>query len=150
MRLLLAVVLVAMAAAIVLPALGSYQRSEVEHRIQVAVAGIDAAARSVYHHPGSSRTVVVDVPPAGRFHLERLVIGGDPATDPAMSAVISWSHSGGTTSRHVVSGDTAPIPLSGPDGRALTVEGPRAVLVLEAKVRTDGPATVRYVEVREA
>jgi hypothetical protein len=148
LKLLVSVVLMAMAAAILLPALQAYQRSEIEHRIELTVTDISSAALAVYHHPGSSRTVVVDVPSAGGYQLESLTIGGDLGASPSGTAVITWRHSGGTEGSRAVTTPNGHVPLCGPDGRALEVEGPRVVLVLEARQADTGPWTGRYVEVR--
>lgn len=147
-KLLVAVVLMAMAAAILLPALQAYQRSEVEQRIELTVAEISSAALAVYRHPGSSRTVTVDVPSAGGYRLEGLTIGGDLGEPPGGAAVITWRHSGGVERSHAVTTTNGQVPLCGPDGRAVEVAGHRTVLVLEAMEATSGPWTGHYVEVR--
>ena len=91
-KLLLSVVLLTMATAVLMPTLYAYQQSEVERRIQVAIAEIDSAARSVFHHPGSSRTVLVDIPSSGSFHLERLTIGGDLTAPTSHTTVRAVRH----------------------------------------------------------
>ena len=68
-KLLVSVVIMALATTVLLPVLRGYQESTMEDRVNLAVSKIAAAARTAYHHPGSSRTVVVDVPPAGVVHL---------------------------------------------------------------------------------
>ncbi len=145
-KLLVSVVLMTMAAAILLPALHAYQLSEIEHHIELAVADIASAARSVHRHPGSSRTVGVDVPPAGGFRLERLSIGGDIGRPTGEASTIRWRHSGGGTGIHVVASSMGQVPITGPDGRALLVQGDTAMLVLEG--RRSGPDSATYVEVR--
>jgi hypothetical protein len=146
-KLLLSVVLMTMATAVLLPVLHAYQRSELEHRVEMAVGEIDAAARAAYHHPGSSRTVLVDVPPAGAYRLEELTIGGDLGRDGARAAIVSWVHSGGTRGNHVVSSQGGPVPMAGPDGGPLSMSGSRALLVLEAKAAPPGCIYATYVEV---
>ena len=147
-KLLVSVVLMVMAAAVLLPSLQTYQRSEIEHRIELAVAEISSAALAVYRHPGSSRVVEVDVPPCGGYELEGLSIGGDISSSPAGAAVISWRHSGGVERDHAVTTQNGHVPLCGPDGKALDVQGPRAVLVLEARQASLGSWAGHYVEVR--
>jgi hypothetical protein len=147
-KLLLSVVLMTMAVAVLMPALSAYQQSEVEHRIQLAVAEIDAAARAAYHHPGSSRTVLVDVPSSGSYRLVGLTVGGDLCNDGHVAAIISWRHSGGVEGHHVVATRGGPVYLAGSDGGPLDLEGDRFLLVLEARAAPPGCQTPTFVEVR--
>ncbi len=147
-KLLLTVVLMTMATAVLLPTLHAYQQNEVEHRIQVAIAEIDSAARSVFHHPGSSRTVLVDIPSSGSFHLERLTIGGDLAAPGSEAAFIRWRHSGGAEGNHLVTTRGGPLSMAGPDGEPLEIEGHQCLLVLEARTSPPGSQPDTFVEVR--
>jgi hypothetical protein len=147
-KLLISVVLMAMAAAILLPALHAYQMTEIEQRIELTVVEVSAAALAVYRHPGSSRTVVIDVPSAGGCRLESITIGGNLSASPASSALITWRHSGGIEMSQAVMTQNGHVPMCGPDGKALEVVGARAVIVLEARQTEIGPWTGRYVEVR--
>ncbi len=147
-KLLLSVVLMAMATAVLMPTLYAYQQSEVEHRIQVAIAAIDSAARSVFHHPGSSRTVLVDIPSSGSFHLERLTIGGDLAAPGPEAAFIRWRHSGGTEGNHLVLTNGGPLAMAGTNGGPLDIEGHQCLLVLEARESPQGSQPITFVEVR--
>lgn len=147
-KLLLSVVLMTMAIAVLMPALHAYQQSEVEHRIHLTVAEIDAAARAAFHHPGSSRTVQVYVPSSGSYRLESLIIGGDLTADGPLAAGISWRHSGGMKGTHVVSTHSGPLNLAGPDGGPVSLDGARYLLVLEAKTAPPGCQATTFVEVR--
>ena len=147
-KLLLSVVLMTMATAVLMPTLHAYQQREVEHRIQVAIAEIDSAARSVFHHPGSSRTVLVDIPSSGSFHLERLTIGGDLAAPGPGAALIRWRHSGGAEGNHLVTTNGGPLSMAGPNGGHLDIEGQQCLLVLEARASPPGSQSNTFVEVR--
>ncbi len=147
-KLLLSVVLMTMAFAVLMPVLQAYQQNEVEHRIQLAVAEIDAAARAAYHHPGSSRTVLVDIPSSGSYRLESLTIGGDLTDDGPEAAIISWRHSGGMKGNHAVSTHGGPVSMAGPDGGPIVLDGDRFLLVLEAKTAPPESHVSTYVEVR--
>ena len=147
-KLLLTVVLMTMATAVLMPTLYAYQQSEVEHRIQVAIAEIDSAARSVFHHPGSSRTVLVDIPSSGSFHLERLTIGGDLAATGPAAALIRWRHSGGAEGNHLVTTRGGPLSMAGPNGGPLDIDGHGCLLVLEARASPPGSQPDTFVEVR--
>jgi len=147
-KLLLSVVLLTMATAVLMPTLYAYQQSEVEHRIQVAIAEIDSAARSVFHHPGSSRTVLVDIPSSGSFHLERLTIGGDLTAPGPEAALIRWRHSGGAEGNHLVTTSRGPLAMAGTNGGPLDIEGHQFLLVLEARTTLQGNQPIAFVEVR--
>ncbi len=147
-KLLLSVVLMTMATAVLMPTLYAYQQSEVEHRIQMTVAEIDSAARSVFHHPGSSRTVLVDIPSSGSFHLERLTIGGDLASPGPEAAIIRWRHSGGVEGDHLVTTSRGPLAMAGTNGGPLDIEGHQCLLVLEAMTSAQGNQPITFVEVR--
>ncbi len=147
-KLLLSVVLMTMATAVLMPTLHAYQQSEVEHRIQLAIADIDSAARSVFHHPGSSRTVLVDIPSSGSFHLERLTIGGDIAAPDPEASFIRWRHSGGAEGNHLVTTNRGPLSMAGPNGGPLDIEGHQCLLVLEVRASPSGSQLDAFVEVR--
>ena len=87
-RLLLSVVLIAMATAVLYPALQAYSRSEMEHRLTIASREICSAAESVHRNPGSSRTVHIDVPSSGIIRLTRLTIGGDQTSSLANPSIL--------------------------------------------------------------
>ncbi len=147
-KMVISLVVMAMAVVALLPALQAYQSSEVEHRTEVAVAGIATTARSVFHHPGSSRTFVLDIPPAGSVRLVSMSIGGDLHGHPGEACVISWKLSDGTRGNHAITTNGGQVPLAGPDGQALTIEGHRAILVLETREAPPGTWCNNYVEVR--
>ena len=147
-KMLISLVVMAMAVVALLPALQAYQSGEVEHRTEVAVAGIAAAARSVFHHPGSSRTVVLDITPAGSVRIVSMSIGGDLTGPPGEACVISWRLSDGTRGNHAITTNGGQVPLAGPDGQAITIEGHRAILALETREAPPGAWYDHYVEVR--
>jgi hypothetical protein len=147
-KVLISLVVMTMAIVVLLPALQAYQSSEVERRTEVAAAGIASAARSVYLHPGSSRSYVLDVPPAGSVHLVSMSIGGNLDVTPGESCVISWRLSDGTRGSHAITTNGGQVPLAGVDGHAVTIEGPRAILALEAREAPPRAWCDRYVEVR--
>jgi len=147
-KVLISLVVMTMATVILLPALQAYQSSEVEHRTEISVAAIASAARSVYHHPGSSRTVALDVPSAGTVRLELMSIGGDLTGPPGETCVIKWRLSDGTEGIHAITTLGGEVPMAGPDGLAISIEGQRALLVLEAKAAPRGSWCDTYVEVR--
>jgi len=149
-RLLLSVVLMAMAAAVLLPALSAYQRTEFEGRVKLAVAELSSAARAVYASPGSSRTVAVDLPPSYGMSLERLSIGAGLDASPGEMAIIQWRLSKGVEGRSAVRTTGGPVPMSGPDGQPLVLMRGRAMLVLEARQAPDGSPVGLYVLVKEA
>ncbi len=146
-QLVLSVVLMALAAATLMPALRSYQASELEGRIRVTVAEVASAAKAVLHHPGSSRTVSVDLSGGWGVRLERLTIGAPLDAAPDMMAVIAWRHTAGGSGRSLVTSTGGPVPMCGTDhGQFVLVEG-RALLVLEARQAPDGLSFDTYVEV---
>jgi hypothetical protein len=149
-KLLVSVMLMMMATAILMPALHAYQQSEVEHRTEIVVSSIDSAARSAFHHPGSSRTVLVDVQPSGGVRLDRLSIGGDLLSAPGQAGIISWEHSSGMSGSHIVASTGGAIPLAGVDGKSLVLDGRPCLLVLESMRAPEGSWCHRYVEVRVA
>ena len=146
-RLLLSVVLMALAAATLLPALRSYQATELEGRIRVTVAEVASAARAVLNHPGSSRTVAVDLGGGWGVRLERLTIGAPLGSEVASMAVIAWSHTAGGSGRTAVTSTGGPVPMCGEDGGQLVLADGRALLVLEARAAPDGSSFDSYVEV---
>jgi hypothetical protein len=149
-KLLVSIVVMAMAASVLLPVLKAYHEGTMEDRVELLVSRIGAAARAVYHHPGSSRTVVVDVPSSGGVRLERLSIGGDPSTDPALTSAIHWELSTGTERTHVVTTQGGFVPMTGQEGQAVLVgAGPR-LLVLEAQENPPGMAFDHIVVVTVA
>jgi hypothetical protein len=146
-KLVISVVILTMATAILLPVLHAYQQSEVEHRMEVVVAEISSAARAVFNHPGSAKTVLVNIPPAGPVHMERLVIGGDLSGHPAEAATIRWSHSSGASGSMVVRSVTGPVPLANQEGKALVITGSICLLVLEEMESPQGSWSKRFVQV---
>jgi hypothetical protein len=148
--LLLSVVLMAMAAAVLLPALSAYQRTEFECRVKLTVAEISSAARAVIASPGSSRTVAVDLPPSFGISLERLSIGAGLDAGPGDMAIIQWRLSKGGEGRTVVQTTGGPVPMSGPGGQPLLLQKGRALLVLEAREAPAGSPVELYVLVEEA
>jgi len=150
LRLLLSVVLMALAAAVLLPALSAYQQTEFEGRVRLTVAEISSAARAVLASPGSSRTVAVDLPPSFGMALERLSIGAGLDACPGDMAIIEWRLSKGGEGRTVVQTTGGPVPMSGPDGHPLVLQKGRALLVLEARQGPVGSPVGLYVLVKEA
>jgi hypothetical protein len=146
-KLLLSVVLIAMATAILFPALQAYQQSEMENRIAITVAEIEAVALSVHRHPGSSRTVLVDIPPSGGIRLERLTLGGDLASAIALVGTISWDLSNGVSGRVLVSTSSGPLPMAGTDGVALVVDGFPCLLVMKCDPSPPGAVYPTFVRV---
>lgn len=149
-RLLLSVVLMAMAAAVLLPALSAYQQTEFEARVRLTVAEISSAARAVLASPGSSRTVAVDLPPSLGISLEHLSIGAGLDAGPGEMAIIHWRLSRGGEGRTAVLTTGGPVPMSGPDGQPLVLQKGRALLVLEATQAPAGSPVGLYVMVKEA
>jgi hypothetical protein len=146
-RMLLSVVLVAMASAVLYPALQSYQETEMEERVSLVLAELEAAALAVHRHPGSSRTVLVDVPSSGGIRLERMTIGGDLGEGPAGTGTITWELSSGASGHHLVSSNTGPVPLAGPEGEALVVDHGPCLLVLTAGPAPAGSHFRTFVQV---
>ena len=146
-RLLLSVVLMALAAATLFPALRSYQASELEGRIRVTVAEVASAARAVMAHPGSSRTVAVDLCGGWGVRLERMTIGAPPGAALEEMAIIEWRHTAGGSGRTVVASTGGPVPMCGEDGGELVLTDGRALLVLEARRAPEGSVVESYVEV---
>ena len=149
-KLLLSVVLMALAAAVLLPALSAYQRTEFEGRVRLTVAEISSAARAVYTSPGSSRTVAIDLPPSFGISLERLSIGACQDDGLGDMAIIQWKLSKGSGGRAAVLATGGPVPMSGPDGQPLVLQRGRALLVLEANQAPAGSPVGLYVLVGEA
>lgn len=147
-RLLLSVVLIAMGTAILYPALEAYSQSEMEHRLAIAVEEIGTAAVSVHRHPGSSRTVHIDVPPSGVIRLERLTIGGDLASTPANASIITWALSNGIHGRDLVCSSSGPLPLAGPDGGPMEIETFPCLIVMERRPSPPGSLFPTFVECR--
>ena len=146
-KLLVSVVIMALAASVLLPVLRAYQESTMEDRVDLVISKIAAAARTAYHHPGSSRTVVVDVPPAGGVRLERLSIGGNLSKDLALTSTIRWELSTGASGTHAITTPGGFVPMTGPDDEAVVVGAGPSVLVLEAKEAPTGWAVDHVVVV---
>ncbi len=146
-RMLLSVVLVTMAAAVLYPALQSYQESEMEQRVSLTLAEIEAAALSVHRHPGSSRTVLIDVPCSGGIRLERMTVGGDLDGTPTEVGTISWALTNGASGDHLVTSNDGPVPMAGPDGRTLSIEAFPCLIVLETCATPSGAYYNAYVRV---
>jgi hypothetical protein len=146
-KLLLSVVLMALAAATLMPALRSYQATELEGRIRVTVAEVASAARAVLNHPGSSRTVAVDLGGGWGVRLNRLTIGAPLDAPLEDVAVIAWSHTAGGSGRTVVTSTGGPVPMCGEDGGQVVLADGRALLVLEARHAPEGSSVESYVEV---
>jgi len=149
-KLLISVVIVTMATAILFPALQAYQRSEVEHRLALTLAEIEAAAISVHHHPGSSRSVVIDVPSSGGFRLESMSIGGDLRAPPAEVSTIGWRLSSGTTGTQLVITTTGPLPMASTEHEELVIDRFPCLIILEAKVAPPGGHYSAFVQVSVA
>ena len=149
-KMLISVVLVTMATAILYPALQAYQETEMEHRVSLTLAEIEVATLSVHRHPGSSRTVLVDVPSSGGIRLERLTVGGDLDGPPAGVSVIGWELSTGASGNHVVSSNTGPVAMAGPEGDGLVIESFPCLIVLEAATSPTGSVYRSHVQVRVA
>lgn len=146
-KLLLSLVVIALAMGVLMPALSAYQTSEVEHRVSVTLAEIEAAALAVHRHPGSSRTVVIDLVASGSVRLERIALGGDLSGSLADMATIRWWHTGGASGEHLVSTSSGPLPMAGPDGGPLTIETFPCMLVLEGCPSPDDCPYPSYVRV---
>jgi len=149
-KLLLSLVVIAMALGVLMPALSAYQTSEVEHRVSVALAEIEAAALAVHRHPGSSRTVVIDLVASGSVRLERMELGGDLSGSLADMATIRWWHTGGASGEHLVSASSGPLPMAGPDGEALRIGYFPCMLVLESLPSPAGCPLPSHVRVTVA
>ena len=149
-KMLLSVILVSMATAILYPALEAYQETEMELRVSLTISEIEAAALSVSRHPGSSRTVLVDVPSSGGIRLERLTVGGDLTGPPADLGTIGWELSSGTSGIHLVSSNTGPVPMAGPEGAVLEILAFPCLIVLEARASPQGAHCPTHVHVRTA
>ena len=147
LRMLLSVVLVSMASAVLYPVLQTYQETEMEERVTLVLAEIEAAALAVHRHPGSSRTVLVDIASSGGISLERLTIGGDLDEAPAVTATITWELSSGAKGHRLVSSNTGPVPLAGPEGEALVVVCEPCLLVLTATPAPAGACYRTFVQV---
>ena len=147
-RMLLSVVLTTMAAAVLYPALQSYQETEMEQRVSLTLAEIETAVLSVHRHPGSSRTVLIDVPCSGGIRLERMTVGGDLCGAPAQVGTIGWQLSNGASGDHLVASSGGPVPMAGPDGRGLSIDGFPCLIVLEVRVAPSGAPFQTYVQVR--
>ncbi len=146
-KLLISVVIVTMATAILFPALQAYQRSEMEHRLALTLAEIEAAVISVHHHPGSSRTVVIDVPSSGVITLESMSIGGGLTAPPAEVSTIGWRLSSGTTGVQLVSTTSGPIPMASTEYGELVIDRFPCLIILEAKVAPPGGHYSTFVQV---
>ncbi len=149
-RMLLSVVLVTMATAILFPALQAYQETEMEHRVGLVLAEIEASALAVIRHPGSSRTVLVDVPSSGGIRLEGVIIGGDLHGPSSEVGTIGWKLSSGASGRHLVAASTGPVPMAGPDEGAVRVDAFPCLLVLKASACSQGCAYRSFVLVTVA
>ncbi len=146
-KLLLSLVVIGLALGVLMPALSAYQTSEVEHRLSVTLAEIEAAALSVHRHPGSSRTVVIDLVASGSVRLEWMEVGGELSGPLADMASIRWRHTGGASGKHLVSTSSGPLPMAGPDGGPLTIGSFPCMLVLEALPSPDGCPCPSFVSV---
>jgi hypothetical protein len=146
-RLLLSVVLISMATAILYPTLQSYQEAEMENRVSLTLAEIEAAAVSVHRHPGSSRTVLIDVPSSGGIRLESLSIGGDLEGTPVEVGTIGWSLSNGVSGNHLVTSSSNVVPMAGPEGGGLHIDSFPCLMVLEAKAGPPGSHFGAFVQV---
>jgi hypothetical protein len=144
---LLSVVLVTMATAILYPALQSYQETEMEHRVSLTLAELETAVLSVHRHPGSSRTVLIDVPSAGGIRLDSMTIGGDLTGSPAKVGTISWELSSGDEGHHLVVSSTGPVPMARPDGMGLVMGSFPCLIVLEAMASPAGALYPTFVQV---
>ena len=146
-KMLISVVLVSMAIMILYPALQSYQETEMESRLNISMAEIEAAVVSVHRHPGSSRTVLIDVPSSGGIRLDRLSIGGDLTAPPSEVGTIGWELTTGSHGTVLVSSSTGPIPMADPDGEGLVIEAFPCLIVLEAKISPPGSHYMAFVQV---
>lgn len=146
-KLLMSVVIVTMATAILFPTLQAYQRSEVEHRLSLTLADIEAAVISVYHHPGSSRTVVIDVEPSGGIRLETLTIGGELTAAPVDASTINWRLSSGASGNHLVSTASGPVPMASTEHEELALDRFPCLIVLEAMKAPPGSHYRSFVQV---
>ncbi len=149
-KMLLSVVLVTMATAILYPALQAYQETEMEHRVGLTMAEIEASVLAVHRHPGSSRTVLVDVPSSGGIRLEGLTIGGDLDGPLSEVGTIGWELSSGASGTHLVASSTGPVPMAGPGGGAVGVDAFPCLLVFEASPCPPGSAYRGFVQVTVA
>lgn len=148
-KMLLSVVLVTMATAILYPALQTYQETEMEHRVSLTLAELETAALSVHRHPGSSRTVLIDVPSTGGIWLDSMTIGGHLAGSPADVGTIVWELSTGDEGHHLIVSSTGPVPMAGADGKGLVMESFPCLIVLKAMVSPEGAHYPTFVLVSE-
>jgi hypothetical protein len=144
---LISVVLVSMAIAILYPALQTYQETEMEHRLAIKMAEIEAAATTAQRHPGSSRTVLIDVPSTGGIRLDRMTIGGELTAPPAETGTIRWSLSSGPSGTRLVSSTSGPVPMSGEDGGPVVLEAFPCLIVLETRAAPPGSHYRSFVQV---
>jgi len=146
-KMLISVVLVSMATMILYPVLQSYQETEMENRLTVSMAEIENAVLSVHRHPGSSRTVLIDVPSSGGIRLDRVSIGGDLTAPPAEVGTIGWRLTTGSDGTVLVSSTTGPVPMADADGKGLVIEAFPCLIVLEARAAPPGSHYKVYVQV---
>ncbi|UCC93762.1 MAG: hypothetical protein JSW25_03600 [Thermoplasmata archaeon] len=146
-KMLVSVVLVSMAVATLYPVLQSYHETQMEHRVSLAVTEIEAAVTSAHRHPGSSRTVLIDVPSTGGIRLESLTIGSE-LTAPAVEAgAITWRLSSGPGSRELVTTSGGPVPMAGPGGEQVVIDRFPCLLVVEAMTAPPGVQHRDFVQV---
>ena len=146
-KMLISVIIVSMATMVLYPALQSYQETEMESRLSISMTEIEAAAISVHRHPGSSRTVLIDVPSSGGIRLDSLSIGGDLTAPPSEVGTMRWELSSGSRGTVLVSSSTGPIPMADADGNGLVIEAFPCLIVLEAKMSPPGSHYKVFVQV---
>ncbi len=146
MKMLISVVLVSMATIVLYPALQSYQETEMENRVSLSMAEIEAAVLAVQRHVGSSRTVVLDVPSSGGIRLDRLTIGGDLTASPSEVGTVSWRLSTGAKGAILVSSATGPVPMASSEGSQLVIEAFPCIIVLETRASPHGSHYGTFVQ----
>lgn len=146
MKMLVSVVIVSMATMVLYPALQSYQESEMENRLGLSMAELEAAVLAVHRHPGSSRTVLVDVPSSGGIRLDSLTIGGDLTDPPSQVGTLRWSLSTGAHGTHLVSTAAGPVPMADADGSALVIDSFPCLVALEAMTSPPGSHYGTFVQ----
>ncbi len=149
-KMLISVVLVSMTTAILYPVLQTYQETEMERRLALTMAEIESAVVSVHRHPGSSRTLLVDVPSSGGIRLDSINIGGDLKAPAAEVGTIEWRLSTGSKGIELISSTTGPVPMAGIDGKGLVIERFPCLIVLEARVPPSGGYYKTVVQVSVA
>jgi hypothetical protein len=144
---LISLVIITMATAILYPALQGYQETEMEHRVAVKMAEIESAAISVHRHPGSSRTVIIDVPSSGGIRLDSMIIGGDLTAPLAEVGTIRWHLSSGPEGTELVGSPSAPVPMADDKGEEVVLDRFPSIIVLEARTAPSGSLYGAYVQV---